>query len=95
MAKAKNKDVDITFANGWLRGQMAVEDSSDGERGTGPGLLMRIRLSEVVEYFDDDACVLIIITPHNPKGVAFYGKAETLDGIIARESLKEVKSHAA
>ncbi len=95
MAKAKVKDVDITFANGWLRGQMAVEDSSDGERGTGPGLLMRIRLDVVLEYFDDDVSVLIVITAHNPKGVAFYGNAETLDGIIARESLKEVKSNAA
>lgn len=95
MAKAKVNDVDITFANGWVRGQMAVEDSSDGNRGTGPGLLMRIRLDTVLEYFEDDECILVVISAHNTKGVAFYGKAETMDKIIARESLKEVKSNAA
>ncbi len=91
MVKAKS-EIDITFANGWIRGQMAVEDSSDGERGTAPGLNMRIRLNAVLEYYQDDSYVLIAITAHNPKGVAFYGKAETLDQIIAREALKEINS---
>ena len=90
MAKAKS-ETDITFANGWIRGQMAVEDSSDGERGTAPGLSMRIRLDAILEYYQDDSYILVAITAHNPKGVAFYGKAETLDKIIARRALMEVK----
>ena len=69
---------------------MAVEDSTDDFRSTAPGLKTRIRLDTILEYFEDDEYVLIIITAHNPKGVSFYGKAETLDDIIAREALKEV-----
>lgn len=94
MAKVKYSNVDIAFANGWIRGQMAAEDATDGSRNIVPGLLARLRLDTVLEYYEDDANVLIIITAHNPKGVSFYGKAETLDDIIARDALKEVKSHA-
>ncbi len=93
MAKAKVPNVDISFANGWIRGQMAVEDSSDGFRGTAPGLKLRIRLDSILEYFEDDESVLIIITSHNPKGIAFYGHADTMDQIIAREALKEVPTN--
>ena len=94
MGKAQHAGVDVTFANGWLRGQMAAEDTTDGSFMLVPGLLARLRLDTVVEYYEEDDHLLIILTTHNPKGVSFYGKAEALDKIIARNAIKEVSPNA-
>ena len=93
MARTKFPNVDVTFANGWLRGQVVVEHSTDGSRGIAPRLLARLRLDTILEYFEDEDRVLIVITAHNPKGVSFYGKAETLDDLAPRDAGRRLFEH--
>lgn len=93
MPKKKVPEIDITYASGWIRGQMVAEDATTGEREIVPGLLLRIRADAIVEYHCEDPNVIIIITSHDPRGMAFFGKIETLDKIMARHALKEVVSN--
>lgn len=93
MAKKKVPEIDVTYASGWIRGQMVAEDATTGEREIVPGLLIRIRVEAIVEYHCEDPNVIVVITSYDPRGMAFFGKIETLDKIMARHNLKEVRSN--
>jgi len=84
MARPKKHEIDVTYASGWLRGQLAAEDATDGERHIVPGLFVRIRCDTIVEYAADDPGVIAIITTYAPKGIGLFGKVETLDRIMSR-----------
>lgn len=96
MAKAKKtNEVDVTYASGWLRGQLAAEDATDGMRHVVPGLLVRVRLDQIVEYAADEPGVIAVSTKYSPKGFGMYGKIETLDKIMSRHfGPREVVSDA-
>ena len=90
MADKKTKASPITYANGFLVGRLVFIDDSEGHEEVVPGLLIRIRVTDVIAYcYNMSYCIEIQV-----RGVTetydLWGTIEEMDKVMALDRIQTV-----
>lgn len=84
------KKIDLTYANGFVRGRVATADDSSGEERTVAGVDFRLRVSEIIGYHAGIPGVVVIWVKDSKDQVELVGSMAAMDKIMARVDLKDV-----
>lgn len=82
---------DLTYANGFLLGRM-VQDVADEEgfSETNPGVLVRIRVSEIIGYCSGTASYVEVQVRGIPDTYDVWGTMKEMDKVMALDRIRVV-----
>ena len=90
MADKKPKASPITYANGFLVGRLVFVDDSEGFEQTAPGVLVRMRVADIVAYcYSTSYCIEVQV-----RGIAetydLWGTIQEMDKVMALDRIQTV-----
>ena len=87
------KKPDISFANGFLLGRM-VQDvaGEDGYEETNAGVLVRIRVSEIIAYCAGTQSVVEVSVRGVADGYDVWGTMKEMDTVMALDRIRVVNN---
>lgn len=83
-------DTDPSYKGGWMYCRMAAFDESEGYVEDSPGVHVRIRIKNIIAYFQATQTVAELYVEGFDERLAIIGNVQQIDKIIARETVKTV-----
>ena len=85
------KKATLTYANGFLHGRM-VQDvaGDDGYEETSPGVLVCIRVAEIIAYCAGTASVVEVSVRGVADGFDVWGTMREMDKVIAQDRIRAI-----